>query len=166
MCSLIQLSLHLLYFEDRFAADFPQVRRQILSRPCVRYLEDQARVRKLLGLHLLSLPLFSVPEPLVQLFLRVTCFLDQIFEINFVPVALVHVVVLNQNLDDLLALSALWEGCYLLGWASCLLFNNLVPQAIVVRALRVVNIGVHLGDFRVGGERVGKVVEGRRVIRM
>lgn len=74
--------------------------------------------------------------------------------------ALVHVVVLNQNLDDLLALSALWEGRYLLSWACCSLLNHLVPQAIVVRALRVVNISVHLGDLRVGGERVRKVVEG------
>ena len=156
---MLYLSVHFFYFEDRFAADFPQVRRQILTGPSVRYLEDQAGVRELFSLHLLSLPLFSVPEPLVKLFLRVTCFLDQIFEINFVPVALVHVVVLNQNLYDLLALSALCEGRYLLSWACCSLFNQLVPQAIVVRALRVVNIGVHLGDLRVGGERVRKVVE-------
>ena len=113
--SMLGLSVNFLYFEYWFTADFAQIWGQIVASPRVCYLEDEAWVRQFFGFHLLSLPLFSVPEPLIELFLSITCFMNEVFEIAFVPVALVHVVVLNQNFDYLLALSSLWECSNLFG---------------------------------------------------
>ena len=101
------VSLHLLNFEYYLLLEkLSKLGCQIVSISGVRDLEDQAWIREFLRGQPFFFLLLAVPEPLVQLLLGVTSFVDQVTEFGIVPCASVQVVDGDEKLGLLLRLSA------------------------------------------------------------